>query len=68
MLVAANAYYLSLAAASAEDARRNTETIEKTIPGDDRPRRQRPAAHGAAAARRRGRWRCAKALPNFASS
>src|SRR6201991_2007065 len=32
MLVAANAYYLSLALASAEDARRNTETIEKTIP------------------------------------
>ena len=32
MLVAANAYYLSLASASAEEARRNTETIEKTIP------------------------------------
>jgi signal transduction histidine kinase len=32
MLVAANSYYLSLATASAEDARRNTETIEKTIP------------------------------------
>ncbi|MBC7580704.1 MAG: histidine kinase, partial [Tardiphaga sp.] len=32
MLVAANAYYLSLASASAEDARRNTETIEKTVP------------------------------------
>ena len=32
MLVAANAYYLSPASASAEDARRNTETIEKTIP------------------------------------
>lgn len=32
MLVAANAYYLSLASASAEQARRNTETIEKTIP------------------------------------
>src|SRR5437868_533662 len=32
MLVAANAYYLSLASASAEAARRNTETIEKTIP------------------------------------
>ena len=32
MLVAANAYYLSLAAASAEEARRNTETIAKTIP------------------------------------
>ncbi|MGJ4971348.1 MULTISPECIES: ATP-binding protein [unclassified Bradyrhizobium] len=32
MLVAANSYYLSLAPASAEDARRNTETIEKTIP------------------------------------
>ncbi|SEH74772.1 HAMP domain-containing protein [Tardiphaga sp. OK245] len=32
MLVAANAYYLSLASASAEDARRNTETIERTIP------------------------------------
>jgi signal transduction histidine kinase len=32
MLVAANAYYLSLATASAEDARRNTDTIEKTIP------------------------------------
>src|SRR6195256_594359 len=32
MLVAANAYYLSLASTSAEDARRNTETIEKTIP------------------------------------
>jgi signal transduction histidine kinase len=32
MLVAANAYYLSLATSSAEDARRNTETIEKTIP------------------------------------
>ncbi|WP_245286528.1 HAMP domain-containing sensor histidine kinase [Bradyrhizobium sp. ARR65] len=32
MLVAANSYYLSLATASAEDARRNTDTIEKTIP------------------------------------
>jgi signal transduction histidine kinase len=32
MLVAANAYYLSLATASAEEARRNVETIEKTIP------------------------------------
>jgi signal transduction histidine kinase len=32
MLVATNAYYLSLATASAEEARRNTETIEKTIP------------------------------------
>jgi signal transduction histidine kinase len=32
MLVAANAYYLSLSTSSAEDARRNTETIEKTIP------------------------------------
>ncbi|MGZ3351165.1 MAG: histidine kinase, partial [Xanthobacteraceae bacterium] len=32
MLVSANAYYLSLATASAEEARRNTETIEKTIP------------------------------------
>src|SRR4051794_26424944 len=31
MLVAANAYYLSLASASAEEARRSTETIEKTI-------------------------------------
>ena len=32
MLVAANSYYLSLAPTSADDARRNTETIEKTIP------------------------------------
>ena len=32
MLVAANAYYLSLASVSAEEARRNTETIEHTIP------------------------------------
>ncbi|MBI5262943.1 MAG: HAMP domain-containing histidine kinase [Bradyrhizobium sp.] len=32
VLVAVNSYYLSLASASAEDARRNTETIEKTIP------------------------------------
>jgi signal transduction histidine kinase len=32
MLVAANSYYLSLSTASAEDARRHTETIEKTIP------------------------------------
>ena len=32
MLVAANAYYLSLATASAEEASRNTETIERTIP------------------------------------
>lgn len=32
MLVAANAYYLSLASESADDARRSTETIEKTIP------------------------------------
>jgi signal transduction histidine kinase len=32
MLVAANAYYLSLATASAEEARRNTDIIEKTIP------------------------------------
>jgi signal transduction histidine kinase len=32
MLVAANAYYLSLATESAEEARKNTETIEQTIP------------------------------------
>jgi signal transduction histidine kinase len=32
MLVATNAYYLSRASSSAEDARRNTETIEATIP------------------------------------
>jgi signal transduction histidine kinase len=32
LLVAANAYYLSVATASAEDARRNIDTIEKTIP------------------------------------
>jgi signal transduction histidine kinase len=32
MLVAANAYYLSLASASAEEAKRSTDTIEKTIP------------------------------------
>jgi signal transduction histidine kinase len=32
MLVAANAYYLSLATASAEEAQRNAETIEETIP------------------------------------
>jgi signal transduction histidine kinase len=32
MLVAANAYYLSLATASAEEARRNSETIGQTIP------------------------------------
>jgi len=32
MLVAANSYYLSLATTAAEEARRNTEMIEKTIP------------------------------------
>jgi signal transduction histidine kinase len=32
MLVAANSYYLSLASESAEEARKNTETIERTIP------------------------------------
>lgn len=32
MLVAANSYYLSLSTGAADDARRNTETIEKTIP------------------------------------
>jgi signal transduction histidine kinase len=32
LLVAANSYYLSLAAASAEEARRNTDTIEQTVP------------------------------------
>ncbi|HVX75270.1 MAG TPA: HAMP domain-containing sensor histidine kinase [Bradyrhizobium sp.] len=32
MLVAANSYYFTLATASADEARRNTETIEKTIP------------------------------------
>jgi signal transduction histidine kinase len=32
LLVAANSYYLSFTTASAEDARRNTDTIEKTIP------------------------------------
>jgi len=32
MLVAANAYYLSLATASAEEARRNTEAIQQSIP------------------------------------
>ncbi|MBR1221126.1 HAMP domain-containing protein [Bradyrhizobium sp. U87765 SZCCT0131] len=32
MLVAANSYYLSLASESVEEARRNVETIERTIP------------------------------------
>ncbi|UGY20506.1 sensor histidine kinase [Bradyrhizobium septentrionale] len=32
LLVAANAYYLSLSSSSAEEARRNIDTIEKTIP------------------------------------
>ncbi|MCC8965560.1 HAMP domain-containing histidine kinase [Bradyrhizobium sp. Pear76] len=32
LLVAANAYYLSLDSSSAEEARRNIDTIEKTIP------------------------------------
>jgi signal transduction histidine kinase len=32
MLVAANSYYLSLATAAAEEASRNTETIQQTIP------------------------------------
>ena len=32
MLVAANSYYLSLASDSAEEARKNVETIERTIP------------------------------------
>ncbi|WP_245321954.1 ATP-binding protein [Bradyrhizobium sp. LTSPM299] len=32
LLVAANAYYLSLDSASADEARRNTDTIENTIP------------------------------------
>lgn len=32
MLVAANAYYLSQASASADEARQNTETIERTVP------------------------------------
>src|SRR5215218_563134 len=32
LLVAANTYYLLVASASAEDARRNIDTIEKTIP------------------------------------
>jgi signal transduction histidine kinase len=32
MLVAANAYYLSLATESAEEAKRSTDTIERTIP------------------------------------
>ncbi|MGY3295205.1 HAMP domain-containing protein [Bradyrhizobium sp. LM3.6] len=32
MLVAANSYYLSLSPAAADEARRNTETIETTIP------------------------------------
>src|SRR5215813_1291552 len=32
LLVAANSYYLSFTTASAEEASRNTETIEKTIP------------------------------------
>jgi signal transduction histidine kinase len=32
MLVAANAYYLSLTPSYADDARRNTDTIERTIP------------------------------------
>lgn len=31
-VVAANAYYLSLASAAAEDARRHIETIERTVP------------------------------------
>ena len=32
LLVAANTYYLSLASSSGEDARRNTETIQRSIP------------------------------------
>ena len=50
MLVAANAYYLSLAVDVApRKPNRNTETIERHHPGHDRSRRQRPAAHRAAA-------------------
>lgn len=67
MLVAANSYYLSLSSGAADDARRNTETIEKTIPvmidlaDNDLQkmalRRLEPAPP-----------RCAKALPSFPSS
>ena len=50
-LVAANAFYLSLASDAADEARRNIATVEADHPGDDRPRRERPAARRAARAR-----------------
>ncbi len=66
-VVAANAYYLSLASNAVEEARRNTETIEKTIPGHDRPCRRRYSALRARCTEAAPK-RCAPVLPIFPRS
>ena len=57
-LVAANAFYLSLASDAADEARRNINDGRADHPGHDRSRREQPAAHGA-------RWRSPSAPPAF---
>ena len=52
MLVAANAYYLSLASGIGRGSPPQHRDDREDHPGDVRPRRQRPAAHGAAATER----------------
>ena len=68
MLVAANSYYLSLATASAEEARRNTDTIEKTIPEMSGLADNDLQRAGAAAAAGDGPRRCARDWRNCRSS
>ena len=67
MLVAANAYYLSLASDAAEEARSNIETIEQTIPvmidlADNDL--QRTALTALGAARRRAARRACQTCPS----
>ena len=54
MLVAANAYYLSLATRIGRGGPQEHRDDRTNDPCDDRPRRQRPAAHGPAAAEHAG--------------
>jgi hypothetical protein len=62
MLVAANAYYLSLASSAADDANKNLETLERTIPvmldlADNDLQRGALGALGSAADQQRARER-----------
>ena len=68
MLVAANAYYLSLATRLRRGRPQQYRDHRENHPGDVRSRRQRPAAHGAAAAAGADGRAARRALPNCRSS